>query len=99
MVKARMSVAEWEKIKSESNIVEKDGEAGRPREDEEVEPMAMPSKNPTKIRLATAHITNIKKGSSTAQIDIHRSNLSVDWTKIALFYARTSRSGASTATT
>lgn len=50
MVKARMSAAEWEKIKSESGIVEHNGEAGRPQPDEDVvEPVSMPKKNPTKI--------------------------------------------------
>ena len=50
MVKARLSEAEWKKIKSESGIEEKNGEAGRAHlDDEKVEPVAMPSKSPTKL--------------------------------------------------
>ena len=74
MVKARMSVAEWEKIKSESNIVEKDGEAGRPREDEEVEPMAMPSKNPTKI----GYMGAAKGGKAAGQVSEWKSRQGYD---------------------
>jgi hypothetical protein len=44
-----MSAAEWEKIKSESGVVEKNGEAGHAHENEKVEPMAMPAHNPTRI--------------------------------------------------
>lgn len=48
MVKARLSEAEWDKIKQSSGIVENGSEAGRPQSDV-VEPMAMPSRNPTKL--------------------------------------------------
>ena len=52
MVKARMSAAEWEKIKSESGIVEHNGEAGRPQPDEDVvEPVSMPKKIQLKSEL------------------------------------------------
>ena len=44
MVKARMSAAEWEKIKKDSGIVESNGEAHRIQEDEEVEPISTPAK-------------------------------------------------------